>query len=661
MASRAKRKDPEPADPGGRPADFEKKRERWAKDHRLFCAEVLRIKDKRSPNGAKVIPLKWNDCQEALAALVERVKALNIKMSTAYNKVDPSHPISPFPVRVIILKPRKEGVSTWVQSRINWRCEFEQGTEGLIMAHELPAAQNIASISKGYINFRPEDAQPYLLQTPKKGDNLIEWEEPHSSKQSVKTAGTKTSGASRSYSYHILHISEEAHFTGDGTDEVAAALNAKMDFPEVYEESTANGEGNMFHRNWENALWIEELERLVAEGLPTPKGWNGRVRFFYAWHQSPSNRMPLRGSEAESIRESLDDEEKAGIDQFGWTLEQIKWRRHKIDTDCKDQNKLPPIEYFHQEFPSTPEEAFVTQGDTVFDQRKLKFMQEYGSRLFELGKMEHLRLERVGENQWIEVPTKPSNANFRVWARPKAGRHYVIGVDTAEGLEGGDYSVMSIFDRTNGLMVEEVARYRGKCDPEELGELAVQYGYIYNVAFLVPERAGPGAATCLKIARLDYPMVFHGRDIEMQGNRDSPERFTVGFQMHNQRRNILVGMGQSAVKDGNIILKDLDAIMEWKVFQKIDGKSQAPNGFNDDCVMADLLALFGNFGEDAAPPIRRELFDRVDPNDVEAEARAVETATESFWKRVTKLRKVAKKRAEREEHIKWRLNRYSVF
>lgn len=191
--------------------------------------------------------------------------------------------------------------------------------------------------------------------------------------------------------------------------------------------------------------------------------------------------------------------------------------------------------------------------------------------------------------------------------------------------------------------------------------MAVHYGYLYNVAFIVPERAGPGAATCLKIARLDYPMVFHGRDIEMQGNRDSPERFTVGFQMHNQRRNILIGMGVTALKDGNILLKDLDAIQEWRVFQNIDGKKQAPSGFNDDCVMADLLALFGNFGDDAAPPIRRELFNKIDPDDIVGERDAVETATESFWKRVLKLKKASQKRAAHEERIKWRLNRYSGF
>lgn len=55
-----------------------------------------------------------------------------------------------------------------------------------------------------------------------------------------------------------------------------------------------------------------------------------------------------------------------------------------------------------------------------------------------------------------------------------------MGVDAAEGLENGDWSVISIFDRTNGTKMVEVARVRSKTPARELGEMANFLGWMYN-------------------------------------------------------------------------------------------------------------------------------------------------------------------------------------
>ena len=51
---------------------------------------------------------------------------------------------------------------------------------------------------------------------------------------------------------------------------------------------------------------------------------------------------------------------------FKVTLEKLNWRRHCIRTQCQNDLKK-----FHQEYPSTAREAFVTTGRSVFQQDAL--------------------------------------------------------------------------------------------------------------------------------------------------------------------------------------------------------------------------------------------------------------------------------------------------
>lgn len=189
-----------------------------------------------------------------------------------------------------------------------------------------------------------------------------------------------------------------------------------------------------------------------------------------------------------------------------------------------------------------------------------------------------------------------------------------MGADSAEGLEHGDWSVISIFERFVDHIVE-VGRVRSKTPAEELGELAYFLARMYNNAYLVAERNPPGNAMCAKLVDLGYAgYMWHHRPIETVTNMESPEKFTAGFKTMVNTKAMIVHKGVNGLRNNQIILRHPDAIKEWKQFSCIDGKYNAPSGKSDDCVMADLLALFGN-GE--APPLIKSSTTKITKSQVE--------------------------------------------
>ena len=55
------------------------------------------------------------------------------------------------------------------------------------------------------------------------------------------------------------------------------------------------------------------------------------------------------------------------MQDFGVSYEQLKWRRWCINNNCNGD-----VEQFHQEYPSTPEEAFIASGRPRFNIGVLK-------------------------------------------------------------------------------------------------------------------------------------------------------------------------------------------------------------------------------------------------------------------------------------------------
>lgn len=577
----------------------------WDEDFRLFARERLTVLDRDHPNGSRFISFVFNPLQDALHKTIEKIEEFNLLRTKLANDEDGETEITSYPVHLVILKARKGGCSTYLVGRNFWRGEHHDGHKGLIMAHEKPAAQNIAQIiSPFHYAWNDPDGIGTRRQITRITGDLVVWHPRYQSQIITKTAGNKK-GSSRSYTYNFLHISEEAHF--DASDEVSSALNASVMYAEKYEESTAAGEGNIFYESWRRAISVEDALDRLRTGRPMPPTWNKKFRFFWAWHQDPGYRRALMPGEGALITKTMDEEEKYLVEAYGCTLEQLAWRRDKIAGDCSDQAEMDPLDYFHQEYPSDPDEAFVSKGKTVFAQKRLKSMRDAGEIEMDSGNVEMFRLRRESEGAdfSMAVTKNQSAATFFIFERPRPGMQYIMGGDAAEGLSHGDWSTTSVWARCDGQFFEEVARFVGKVGAEELGEIMVWCAKMYNDAFLIPEGRYPGNATCARIINLGYNNIYMRKNPDKVGEQGEPESFFVGFMTAAGKKGnakaLIVELAVRMLRDGKILLRHPEACRQWKIFQQIDGGYGAPEGDNDDMVMSDLFAIFAQFTPAVAP------------------------------------------------------------
>ena len=266
------------------------------------------------------------------------------------------------PVRVIILKARQMGVSTFIQGRHFTKCALGEGTFALTVANKKSASKGLMRMNKRFLNnlfFAPgmTEASTFGLQFA------------HDSSMAVETARSADE-MGRSHTIHLLHCSELAFWL-----QPEAGLNALFQTMGEYPgcacmiESTANGK-NYFHKMWQDAS----------------SGKSDFVPVFFPWYEDPTYVRALPGDMKRQFEDTLSDEEANLIKKFKLSLEQLAWRRHTIRNKCG--NSLPK---FMQEYPATPKEAFQFSSSPVFDQNRIDDLKECvvkpkrGNLVFRLG------------------------------------------------------------------------------------------------------------------------------------------------------------------------------------------------------------------------------------------------------------------------------------
>ena len=87
---------------------------------------------------------------------------------------------------------------------------------------------------------------------------------------------------------------------------------------------------------------------------------DGFIPVFFPWHEMEDYRRPVPANM------ELTAEERELKETYGLDDEQIAWRRWCINTNCGGDLNL-----FRQEYPASPDEAFISTGTCVFDKEAL--------------------------------------------------------------------------------------------------------------------------------------------------------------------------------------------------------------------------------------------------------------------------------------------------
>lgn len=242
------------------------------------------------------------------------------------------------PVRIIVLKARQIGISTATEAILFSMAQIFDNMRGRVVAHDNDSTQGLLEMSAHYWDTYP--LRP--LRTLKYNSrNELAWIE---NKSSIRVSTAKNTRAGRSKTIRALHASEVAFWEDPDT----LMLGLSQSIPNrpgtfICLESTANGIGNWFHKVW-----------MAAE--------EGEVSYkpiFLPWHKHPEYTASFEHLPVPKVLR-LDDEERV-LRNLGINDDRLVWRRQAIKDKCnRDVNQ------FHQEYPTVPEEAFISTGTNVF-------------------------------------------------------------------------------------------------------------------------------------------------------------------------------------------------------------------------------------------------------------------------------------------------------
>jgi hypothetical protein len=268
----------------------------------LHCETCLYILDKKGNR----LPLSFNRAQRYIHMRIEEQRERTGK------------------VRVIILKGRQQGASTYIGARFYCITSINPGQNAFIIAHEQKATDNLFKMVKRYHEHNA--LGPSTSATNAK--ELIFGELDGGYK--LATAGSKDVG--RSNTAQLAHLSEFA-FWDNAVMHMAGLGNTIAELPgtEIVIESTANGIGGMFHEMWQDA----------------EAGRGEYIAIFVPWFWEDEYRA------VEPPDFTLSNDDIRYMETYGLDRAQMAWRYNKLVVYGKGREWV-----FDQEYPATPALAF---------------------------------------------------------------------------------------------------------------------------------------------------------------------------------------------------------------------------------------------------------------------------------------------------------------
>ena len=515
---------------------------RIKEDRPFYMEKFLKIRDKN----ANLIPFKINDAQELFEAEIQKCeKEGKLK-------------------RFIVLKARQMGFSTFTEGYIFHDTTTNSFKNSMIIAHEDKATQNLFNMSKLYYEELPSAIKPMIKYSNGKeftfenptNDPLTKKNNPGlRSKITVATAGTVEVG--RSATIHNLHASEVAFFP-DASTTMLGLLQCVPDTLNscVILESTANGVGGYFYDMWQKAC----------------RGENDFIPLFYPWFTDRTYKRNFTSdTEKEYFLSTLNEYEVNLMKNNNLTPEQMYWRRYTIANKCQGD-----VELFMQEYPSTPEEAFIASGRPVFNVPAVRKYLNHA----EAGVRGYIR--EKGSSVVFEEDEK---GYVEIWSKPKLGEFYVIGADVAEGKIDGDYSVAQVLDSDCNV----VGMWYGHIDPDLFGIELVKLARYYNDAYLGVEVNNHGLTTLKSVQKCDYWNIYFAKIYD---------RFTdsitkkIGWSTNGKTKPMAIDKLAEFVREFYIGIKSKTTIQELMTYViEENGSTNAQEGCHDDCVMSLAIAL----------------------------------------------------------------------
>lgn len=519
---------------------------RFRHDFEYWAYKCVRITDKVS---MREVPFVFNAPQRRLVAQLEKMR------------------LAQKPIRLIMLKARQWGGSTLVQVYFAWiQIIHRRGWNSIICAHVKDTASTIRGMYTRLLAAYPEvywdeecppEFKPYERSV---NVRVIPGRDCR-----VTVCSSENQESTRGLDVALAHLSEVAFWKDSAlhnpTDLIRSLTSGIMRKPLscVVLESTANGAGNYFHREW----------------LRAAKGESDKTPFFVPWFEidiySEAVADPMAAWRA------LDQYEKELWRQHEEITLEGLWWYHNRRLEYEDHRSMMA------EFPSSPAEAFTATDVSVFSPQAVE-------RLRGGCRRPSMRGELGTDGRFTEC----QEGKILVWSPPRPGASYIAAVDIGGRWRGADWSVVTVIDRHGpDGKPEVVARWRGHIDHDLLAALASGLGRWYNTALLVVESnslesdtAGEGRFILSRLADR-YPALY--RRAPSEGNA----AWRPGFHTNRATKSVIISHLVALVREGGYVERDSEACDELTQYElQPGGVYAARRGCHDDLLMTRAMALW---------------------------------------------------------------------
>lgn len=454
-------------------------------------------------------------------------------------------------ISVLVLKGRQQGFTTLVTAYQLACCILNRNFQGYTLADK---SDNSEAIFQNKAKF-PYGQLPEVLQPTEKFNNRKQllFEKINSS-WAVDTA-TKDVGRSRTVNF--FHGSECA-FWKDGISSIQAALGEAFTFNciKIY-ESTANGY-NDYQKMWNSGV---------------------HINCFYEWWRTKEYR--IKPPDSDGFLHDIDTKKDEIWERLRWLknekkldLEQLYWYFNKYD---KYLNK----DLLKQEYPCTPQEAFLLSGKNVFDTAILLSRLSSIERPLKTGYFRYdydgLKITNI---QW--VPDK--NGYIKIYYVPNQPEftEYCIGGDTAG--DGSDSFTAHVLDARTG---RQVAVMKHQFDADQYAKQMYCLGKYYKDA-LIGIEANFDTYPIMELQRLGYYKQYV-REAQDTYTGKTEKRF--GFKTTSLTRPTIISRLIEIVREHSDTINDKDTLEELLTIVRNErGRIEAPEGGHDDMMMGLAIA-----------------------------------------------------------------------
>ncbi len=490
---------------------------------------------------AKLVPLKLNKAQVYVLSIIKKLWE------------------SDKPIRILLLKARQLGMSTLIEAIIYSITSQVENINADIIADEQKRSDNLFEMSKLYQEKAPDHLKPEIKKSNAK---KLEFDKIHS-QILVETANDPDAG--RSFTFQLVHLSEKARFKNPetlmlGLSQTVPALRHTM----IIQETTANG-FNHFKEEWDAAVnketdylpifipwyWAEEYKMKASEGFTVGDRQYG-----------------------DATKDEFDLEHIMKAEGIADIKDRLQWRRWCIRNNCANK-----VANFQQEYPSSPEEAFIASGDCAFDKEQLLIQLRKNTKLIARGNL----VEMDGK---YTFRADPAMGDFKIYEalKPRHTEQYVVAGDACSG-SGKDYATLVVIGKRSNNVV---ATYRLKVDSDVLAQKAASLGHFFHDAIIAIENNSYGFHANLKLNSI-YGNIFKQEVIDKTDGRTTTK---FGWNTNSRTRPDMLGQLKQEVRAGATELRDQTLLREMLTFIRNpdNGKEEAQEGCNDDMVISRAIA-----------------------------------------------------------------------